>query len=89
MPGASASDIDVQLEKDILSVAAVRRPPDGDQGALLHQSALPYGRLSRSVRVPIEVDRDSINATYVDGMLTVTLPKAETSKPRKIEVKAQ
>lgn len=88
MPGLNIEDIDVSLDKDVLTIKAERNAPEGSQGDLYHRSELAYGTFTRAFTLPANVQRDGIDAAYVNGMLTVTLPKSEDSKPRSIEVKA-
>lgn len=88
MAGLNAADIDVNLEKDVLTVKAERKPPERTDGELYHRSELVYGVFSRAFTLPGTVSRDGIEARYEGGILTVTIPRAEESKPRVIEVKS-
>lgn len=87
LPGLSSDDIDVNLERDILTVKAERKAPEPGDAVLYHRSEIAYGAFSRAFTLPAVIDRDAIDAAYNDGILTVTLPKAEESKPRSIDVK--
>jgi len=85
MPGISAQDIDIQLDKDVLSIKAEKKVVQND--IVYHRSEIRYGLLKRAFTLPAHVQRDKIDAAYVDGVLTIHLPKAEESKPKAIPVK--
>lgn len=88
LPGVDASDVEVSLEENILTVAGERnfyadRDAEGFRRIERH-----FGRFHRAVRLPDRVDADRVEASYRDGMLTITVPKAEESKPRRIAIQA-
>lgn len=80
LPGVKREDINVELADGYLTITAVRKTPaaDGKEGESVSSS--------RSVSVPEAVQSDKVAAAYENGVLTVTLPKAEAIKPRKIAV---
>jgi HSP20 family protein len=80
LPGVKREDINVELAEGYLTITAVRKTPAAEGK---DEEAFP---LSRSVSVPEAVQTDNVAATYENGVLTVTLPKAEAVKPRKIAV---
>jgi len=79
LPGVSRDDISVEIVNGELALSAVRKTPAADGG----EEATP---LNRTVRVPEEVQADKVSAAYENGVLTVTLPKREEAKPRKVTV---
>jgi HSP20 family protein len=85
MPGATEGNIDITLEKNILTINGISA-----QGALDGYtqvfSEFQVGDYERSFRLTDEIDREKIEAVYRDGVLKLTLPKAEVAKPRKITV---
>jgi len=85
MPGVDAGSVDVTLEQDLLTVSgrSVLSAPAGFN--LAYQEYVPTG-FRREFRLSTEVDREQIHAQVKDGVLTLTLPKVEQSKPRKIAV---
>jgi HSP20 family protein len=87
MPGVSEDTIDVTLEKNILTINAnaVVEIPTGYSRAFAEYA---IGDFERSFRLTDEIDREAINAAYKNGVLRLTLPKAEEVKARKIAVKA-
>ena len=88
LPGLNPDRIDVAVtERDQLTIAGERMPATPEAGAWLRQEC-GYGRFSRTITLPAEVDADEVEATYEAGVLTLTLPKMEEAKPKKITVKA-
>lgn len=80
LPGVSRDAINVEVVEDYLTISATRKAPATDG-----QPEQSFS-LSRSVNIPDEVQADKVSATYENGILTVTLPKREEAKPRKISV---
>lgn len=78
LPGVSRDDINVEMAEGYLTVAATRKTP-GEQG----EESFSF---SRSVAISDEVDSGKVSAAYENGILTVTLPKREEAKPKKITV---
>lgn len=88
LPGVSPDDVEVSLEENVLTVTGERRFYDEKETDGFKRIERHFGRFHRSVRLPDRVDVDSVDAQYQDGMLTVTVPKAEEAKPRRIAVRA-
>jgi HSP20 family molecular chaperone IbpA len=86
MPGASEDTIDITLEKDTLTIRA-NSTHDGPEGYALAFAEFEAGDYERNFRLTDRIDRDNIHAVYTDGVLKLTLPKAEEAKARKISVK--
>ena len=80
LPGVNRDDINVEVTDGYLTLSASRKPTDGSD-----KSAESFS-FSRAVSVPDDVQTDKINATYEHGILTVTLPKREEAKPKKVTV---
>jgi len=87
VPGMKKQDIDISLQEGVLTISGERKAEDKYQGAEVHRSERFVGRFSRSVTLPLAINADKCNATYQEGILTVTLPKVEEAKPKQIEVK--
>jgi HSP20 family protein len=85
LPGVKSNQVEVSVAGGELSVR-VNRPEQAEEKAIYHRRERPVGPLARSLRLPFEVDADRVSAELRDGVLTVTLPKAEAAKPRKINV---
>jgi HSP20 family protein len=87
LPGARKDQIEVQVQDRQLSVTGeIPEPQDGD-GARQHRRSRRTGRFELQTYLPGDVRTDAVQAELSDGVLTVTVPKAEASKPHKIEIK--
>jgi HSP20 family protein len=89
LPGMEAKDIDLSLEKSVLTVSGEKREErDGEDDArTYHLSERRWGRFSRSFVLPREVEQDGIDAHFKDGVLTITIPKSEQARRRRIEIR--
>lgn len=85
LPGAKEDDIHVTLEKNVLTINAYVEP-EPVEGFSLAYAEYEVGDYQRSFRLPDEIDRDKIEATYRDGVLRLRLPKAESARTRKIAI---
>lgn len=86
VPGMKKEDIDVSFHDGVLSISGERKVEEKLNDAEAHRSERFTGRFHRSFSLPVKVSADKANATYQDGVLTITLPKAEEAKPKQIEV---
>ena len=89
LPDVELKDLDVRVENQTLTIAGERKFEHKDQGKGFHRVERSYGNFARSFAVPNTFDTDKINASFKNGVLTVTLPKKEAAKPRQIKVEAQ
>ncbi len=87
LPGHSAKDIQVKLEGDTLTIHSERKTESEQKGENYLRTERSFGVYSRSFVLPATIDGSKPEARYVDGVLTVTLPKSEAARPRVIEVK--
>jgi HSP20 family molecular chaperone IbpA len=88
MPGLNEDAIDITLEKNILAINGVSSQNAPDSYSLEFAEYEP-GDYERSFRLTDQINREDIQAVYRDGVLKLTLPKAEAAKPRKISVKSE
>ncbi len=86
LPGVKSEDLDIQVTAKNLSITGERKPLDGDAPRKYHRREREYGRFSRIIGLPGDVDADKVSAALTDGILTITVPKAEAAKPRTITV---
>lgn len=87
VPGAAREDISVQVDKGVLTIEAdAKFDVPGEGYARTYVSFCP-GQYFRAFALSDEVDRDKVNASVANGVLTVRLPKAETAKSRQIDIK--
>lgn len=87
LPGVAAGDLDIQATMNSLSISGERRIPAEDKDARWHRREREAGQFSRMIAMPGEIDPNKVDASLVDGILTVTVPKAEIAKPRQIAVR--
>ena len=85
LPGLKKEEIEVSLHDGVLTLAGERKVEQREEGAT-HLSERFAGKFQRALTLPVEVEAGKESARYKDGVLTVTLPKAEASKPKKIEL---
>jgi HSP20 family protein len=88
LPGLSAGELDISVTGDTLSISGQRKLASEDEKAQYHRREREAGRFSRIVTLPGQTDTEKVEASCTDGVLTVTLPKAEAAKPKQISVKA-
>ena len=85
-PGLTKEDFAISWHDGVLSITGERREAPRPEGTTCFRRERVHGRFARSVSLPAGVQSDKIAAAYRDGVLTVTLPKAEEAKPKQIEV---
>jgi HSP20 family protein len=84
LPGVQPETLDIDVERNVLTVRAERPPRNGDWEMLAAER--PSGLFSRQLVLGDNLDLDRLEARYDDGVLRLTVPVAERAKPRKIEV---
>jgi len=85
LPGMRKEDIEISLQDGMLTIAGERKNESGEENGATRTERFT-GKFRRSVTLPTRVDANKVNAVYKDGILTVTLPKAEEAKPKQIQV---
>ena len=85
LPGMRKEDIEISLHDGMLTIAGERKAETGQEESATRTERFT-GKFRRSITLPTRVDANKVNATYKDGILTVTLPKAEEAKPKQIQV---
>ncbi len=85
LPGIDASSIDLTVDKDVLTVSA-RRSWEPDEGQEVLIAERPQGTFTRQLFLGDSLDAEHVEAGYDQGVLTVTIPVAESAKPRKVEI---
>lgn len=86
LPGVSPDAIELEVERNVLTVKAERRPPVTSDDVEMHLSERPLGVYSRQLFLGDTLDTAHIDAHYEAGVLTLRIPVAEQAKPRKIEI---
>ena len=87
LPGLSKNDVEVTFDNNTLTVSGERKLEDDKKEGKVHRRERFWGKFVRSLTLPTNVDRNKIDATFRDGVLTITLPKAEEAKVHRVEVK--
>jgi len=85
VPGLTAEDLNIQVLDDVVRIDGEYQQ---DENQYLMQE-LPRGSFTRTLRLPVPIEADSVEAKITDGVLTLTLPKAESAKPKKIKIKVK
>lgn len=87
IPGVAAGDLSISALRNRLSISGKREIPREHDRVSYHRKERAEGAFNRTLTLPTPVDADRIEARYADGILSLTLPKAEEAKPRQIVVK--
>ena len=85
LPGMRKEDIDISLHDGTLTISGERKR-ESNNGENVQRTERYVGTFRRSITLPTQVDASKVGATYQDGILKVTLPKAEGAKPKQIQV---
>lgn len=87
LPGVMAEDLDIQVTANKLSISGERRIEPETDGVRYHRREREAGNFSRMIGLPAEINTEKVDAALNDGILTVTVPKAEAAKSRQITIK--
>ena len=88
LPGIDVKSVDVRVENNVLSIAGERKLQEIPKNGNVHRVERMYGAFARSFTLSTPVDTERIKANYKDGVLKITLPKAEQAKPKRIAIAA-
>jgi HSP20 family protein len=88
LPGMKMSDIEVEVTSESLVIRGERKADESAKDKYIRVER-PFGPFQRSFTIGVPVQPDKVKATYREGILQVTIPKAEEVKPKKIEIKAE
>lgn len=88
VPGIKKDDMDVRIENGVLTLHGERKQESDVTEGDTHLMERSYGSFTRSFSLPTTVDASKIAASYRDGVLEVTVPKAEIAKSKKVDIKA-
>ncbi len=87
VPGMEAKDIEIAIRGDVLTISGEKKEEKEEKKKSYHRIETRYGSFERTVTLPAAVDVEKVKAECKKGVLSITLPKKEGAKPRKIEVK--
>ena len=88
LPGVDPNDVRLSLENNVLTIRGEKRQQQDENNERVHRFERTYGMFERTFVLPNTVDVDRIEARYENGVLFVSIPKAERAKPREIRVNA-
>ena len=86
IPGMEASDLDVEVTKDSVSISGERKEETKTEEKGVTKSEFRYGKFHRIIPLPAQVENTNVKAEYKDGILTLNLPKAEAEKTKVVKV---
>ncbi|MFI5253412.1 MAG: Hsp20/alpha crystallin family protein [Bacteroidota bacterium] len=87
LPGVTKDEVKISIDKNVLTIQGERKSISSDEKKSYHYNERAFGNFRRSFNLSTLVKSDAIQASYENGVLKLTLPKAEEAKPREIEVK--
>lgn len=88
LPGLTAENIDISVVGETLTLSGERKPEVLEENDRYHRRERGFGRFKRTIQLPFPVDPARVEALFDKGVLQVSLPRAESDKPRKITVKS-
>ncbi len=86
LPGLKKEDVKISVRGNLLTISGERKKEIETKNKTYHRVERMYGKFSRTISLPSDVDVGKIKAVYKDGVLHITLPKPETMKSKEIEV---
>lgn len=86
LPGVDPKEIDLSVMRNTVTISGERKPFVEEKGQIVHRSELGSGQFSRTLELPVDIDPDRITAECKDGIMRMTLAKAEHVKARKIAI---
>ena len=86
LPGMKKEDITISLDNSRLTISGERSFKEEEEGKTFHRVETSYGSFNRSFQLPDNVDEESINASYEDGLLNITIAKREDKVKKQIEI---
>jgi HSP20 family protein len=88
LPGVEPEDIDISVVGDTLTLSGSRQPDELQEGEQYHRRERGSGHFTRTFQLPFRVEADKVEAMFKNGVLHISLPRAEVDKPKKISIKA-
>jgi len=86
LPGVDPKGIELSVLRNTLTLSGERKAPENNRNHVWHRNERGFGKFSRTIELPAEIDAGRVSAQAVNGMLVVTMPKAEAAMPKKIAV---
>ena len=89
LPGLKADEVQISVENNVLSLRGEFKAQNGHENATYHIREQRFGAFERFITLPVDVQTEKAQADFENGVLTITLPKAEAVKPKTISIKAK
>ncbi|UFS72523.1 Hsp20/alpha crystallin family protein [Geomonas sp. RF6] len=86
LPGVDPKQTELSVLRNSVSISGERKPFAEQRGQIVHRSELGSGKFTRTLEIPVDINPDNISAQYNDGILRITMPKAEHVRPKKIDI---
>ena len=86
LPGYEKDEVDISLVGDVLKINGTRNAPACGENDCFHRQERTYGVFSREFQLPYSIDTAKVDATFRNGVLTISLHRAEETKPKKIKI---
>jgi HSP20 family protein len=86
LPGMSESDVNIEVEDNVLTISGERKAESQERNAGYYRVERSFGSFRRTLRLPEGVDAEAVKATFADGVLEVTVPKPAQQVPHKVQV---
>ena len=86
VPGIASEDLTIQVIEDVVHIQADRRAEENSNYLV---QELPTGALTRTLRLPVPIDADHVEADITNGVLTLRLPRAESARPKQIKIQSR
>lgn len=88
LPGIDPAGLEMTVQQNTLTISGERHKEEVPERVVWHRRERGYGKFLRTVELPLDVNADEVRAEYKDGLLRVTLPKAEAAKPTRVAIEA-
>lgn len=88
LPGVSKEELDVSYTNGILKIKGERKAPELAENVVQIRSERKMGKFEKSIKIPFEINPENIHAEFQNGLLQISLPKAEVARTRKITINA-
>ncbi len=89
LPGLEAKDVSITVSGDLLTIKGEKKQEEEKKDEHYYCSERYYGSFQRSIRLPVNINTDKVDATFEKGILQVALPKTEEAKKKEIEIKVK
>lgn len=87
LPGVSQEDVKITLKENVLTISGEKKNESEEKGSAYYRTERQYGRFERSFSLPSTVNGERIEAGFLNGVLSIQIPKREETKPKEIQVK--